>query len=117
MSAAQQALTEWVDSVLPPGSALGVGGQLNDGTGFQRGSAAAYTACGSDKVWTAIGPVAQLVGATGGSPTSMWVFETALLWLACRSDGAWLGIFTSRDLDADARNSVKSLLETFAVGS
>src|SRR5215204_1547287 len=57
--------------------------------------------------------LAQLAAHGCGESESTWVFETALLWIARRADGGWVGVITPRELSETAMTTLKSRLAEF----
>jgi hypothetical protein len=57
--------------------------------------------------------IAQFVAHGCGETESLWVFETALLWIVRRSDGAWVGVFTPRGLPESTIEMIQARLRSF----
>jgi hypothetical protein len=57
--------------------------------------------------------LAQLAAHGCGESESLWVFETALLWIARRTDGGWAGVVTPRELSESTIAALKTRLAQF----
>lgn len=111
---AGQSVLSWIEGTFPMGEALAIGGQLADGSAFNHGVTAEYAACMDAALWSAFREtLAELANQNCDANRSAWVFENAILWIATRADGGWIGVFTPRDISAEARTTLHQRLDQF----
>jgi hypothetical protein len=68
----------------------------------------------NQKSWSTLNEaVAQLAAYGCESANSVWVFESAVMWVARRADGAWAGVFAPRKLPEGIRSAAKLRLAEF----
>jgi hypothetical protein len=105
---------EWVAQAFPLGEVLAVGGAFADGTPFNAGATRDYARIFEEGAWAVIGDAVQRMMEKGcDARRSVWMFENGMLWLAARGDGAWMFVFTRRDLGAPARAAMTERLNEF----
>ncbi|HMJ88557.1 MAG TPA: hypothetical protein VK530_02010 [Candidatus Acidoferrum sp.] len=113
-SSANQFLLSWVEGTFSLGEVLVVGGILADGSPFRHGATTEFVACMEDAWWISLAEALDRLTANDcDAPRSMWVFEKALLWIAKRVDGAWIGVFTPREISDADREALHSRLVEF----
>ena len=109
-----QSLLSWVEGTFSIGEALVVGGVLPDGSPFHHGATAEFAACMDPAWWVSMtDTLNELTANNSDAPRSMWVFEHALLWIAKREDGAWLGVFMPREISESDRAALQARLAQF----
>jgi hypothetical protein len=105
----------WVEQTFPLGEALAVGGVFSDGAAFHHGTTAEFVACMDASCWNLISEAVKQLCDTGfDTRQSLWAFENSLLWIATRENGAWLGVFTRRDLPQNERAIMHTRMADFA---
>jgi hypothetical protein len=97
-----------------PGGLIAAGGYGADGSPFYRRLAQDSASHVSDECWVTLNEaVAQLDAHGCGSGNSVWVFESGTIWIARRSDGAWVGVLAPREVSEGVRSATKSRLAEF----
>ncbi len=97
-----------------PGGLLFVGGCSADGTPFGQALTQDSAMQVNQKSWVTLNEaVAQLAAYGCESANSVWVFESAVMWVARRGDGAWAGVFAPRELPEGIKSAAKSRLAEF----
>jgi hypothetical protein len=108
------AFKSWMEGAFSLESVLIVGGQLPGDAPFQTMAPSELEGCKDEGLWNTLADaVSEANGPASNAPTSVWTFEYALLWLARRADGAWLAIFTERDITDTSRQALRARLDTF----
>jgi len=108
-----QVVDAWLDQSWP-GGLIAAGGCDAEGKPFFRALDENASAEIKEECWATLNEaVAQLAAYDCGEGRTNWVFETAILWLAHRPDGAWAGIITPRELAQSIQVAVKSRLSAF----
>jgi hypothetical protein len=103
----------WLSQDWPAGAAM-VGGCDSEGQPFCRQLEGNSASPSSDDCWRTLNEaIAQLTAYDCGGERAKWVFETAIIFTARRSDGAWAGIVTPRELPQTLQNTIDSRLEQF----
>lgn len=107
-------LDSWLAQPWPP-TVMGVGGcDAHDRPFFKLASADA-TLRVPDECWQTLNEaIAQLVAHGCSESESVWVFETTTIWVARRSDGAWVGVLTPRGLPDSTIETIKARLHGFS---
>jgi hypothetical protein len=104
-------LAGWLDEPWPDGPSL-VGGCDANGQTFTRVLGVGAQLEG--EAWESMsGAVAQLAAYGCGNGRSSWIFDTVIMWVARRVDGAWAGVFAPRDASEATRAAIKSRLASF----
>lgn len=113
-ASSSETLISWIEGTFPMGEALAIGGQLAGGLPFHHGATTEFTGCMDAELWSALGEALNDVATLDcDASRSAWVFENTILWIATRPDGGWIGVFTPRDLSAEARGTLQTRLEQF----
>ena len=97
-----------------PGGLIFVGGYSADGTPFGQPLTQDSAVQVNQQSWVTLNEaVAQLAAYGCETTNSVWVFESALMWVARRADGAWAGVFAPRELPEGIKSAAKSRLAEF----
>jgi len=103
----------WLNQEWPAGILM-VGGCDADGKTFCRRLGENSAVSASDECWQTLNEaIAQLAAYDCGGERTKWIFETAIIFAARRSDGAWAGIMTPRELPQSLQSNVNSRLAEF----
>jgi hypothetical protein len=106
-------LDVWLRGSWPDGLIL-VGGCCGDGTPFCHPFDEKRAASVAQECWTIFNEAVVQLDAYGFENRNMvWVFETVILWVAVRGDGAWAGILSHREITESKRTAIKSRLADF----
>ena len=108
-----ESLETWLNRPWP-GGLIAVGGYGASGSPFFRHLAQDNAAQVGDECWVTLNEaVAQLAAHGCGSGNSVWVFESATIWVARRPDGAWVGVLAAREMSQGVLSAMKSRLAEF----
>ena len=100
-----------------PGGLFFVGGCTADGIPFVQALTQDGAVQVNQKSWQTLNEaVAQLAAYGCESASSTWFFESAVLWVARRTDGAWAGVFAPLELPDGIKSAAKSRLAEFISG-
>ena len=103
----------WVGQSWPSG-VIAVGGCDAEGKAFYRAVQPGTDTCLDDQHWLTMNEaIAQLSAYDCGKGRTQWIFETAIIFAARRSDGAWAGIVSARELPQALVATVQERLEQF----
>src|SRR5688572_4045400 len=106
-------LDTWLAEPWPP-TVIGVGGCDAHDKSFFKPLSADPALRVPDECWQTLNEaIAQLVAHGCSETESVWVFETAMLWVVRRSDGAWVGVLTPRGLPETTVEMIKARLGSF----
>jgi len=109
--------TGWLSAWLSrpwPGGLFFVGGCGADGVPFSQALTQDSAVQVNQQSWVTLNEaVAQLAAYGCENANSVWTFETAVMWVARRSDGAWAGVFAPRELPEGIKSAAKSRLVEF----
>ncbi len=98
-----------------PGGLLFVGGCDANGAPFSQALTQDRAMQVGQSSWGTLNEaVAQLAAYGCESGNSVWVFESAVMWIARRTDGAWTGVFAPRELPDAIKSATKERLAEFA---
>ena len=93
---------------------LAVGGCDGEGRIFSRLLDEKVASQIGDHCWLVLNEaIAQLAAYDCGETHSCWVFESAIILVGRRHDGAWAGIVTPRELSETLAKAVESRLAQF----
>src|SRR5688572_11151641 len=93
-----QILEAWLSHPWPPG-VIAAGGCSADDRPFCRIVGSDNAPKLPDEFWLTLNEaVAQLAAYDCGDGPALWVFETAVLQVAVRLDGAWAAAMTAREV-------------------
>ena len=109
--------TGWLNTWLSqpwPGGLILVGGCSADGKPFCQALGENPATRVSDECWLALNEVvAQLAAYGWPRGDSVWTFESAVMWVASRDDGAWAGVLAPPELPEGFQSAAKSRLAEF----
>ncbi len=98
-----------------PAGVLAVGGCDANDVSFFHALGADGTPRLPDTFWQTLNEaLAQLAAHGCAESESLWRFETALLWIARRADGAWAGVITVCELPESTLIEIDASLSEFA---
>lgn len=107
-----QVIETWLEQSWPTG-VLAAGGCDADNRPFSRLLAPGFGSL-SDKFWLTLDEaVAQLEAYEFGAGRASWVFESGVLNLARRPDGAWVAALTPREIAHSVQTAVEARLREF----
>jgi hypothetical protein len=108
-----EVVSVWVGQNWPSGI-IAVGGCDPEGKTFCRAVQEGSDACLDDQHWLTLNEaIAQLAAYDCGTGRMRWIFESTIIFAARRSDGAWAGIVTPRELPQTLVAAVEERLEQF----
>ena len=108
-----QSIETWLQQPWPP-TVIGVGGCDANDRPFFHLLAGDRTLHVSDDCWRVLNEAIAQLDAHGFNETeALWVFETAVMWIARRPDSAWVGIFTPPGLPPSITDIIKTRLRDF----
>lgn len=111
-----EVISVWLDQPWPAGL-VGVGGCDADGKVFSKALGDAPAAI-AEQCWLTLNEaIAQLDAYNFGEGQTRWIFETAIIFSASRSDGAWAAIVTPRELPQAMQATVESRLAEFVAAA
>ena len=109
----QHALDAWLNQTWP-GDVIAVGGCDADNQPVCRILAQNNAPQLTEEFWLSLNEaVAQLAAYRCGEGRSVWVFETAVLHVTTRGDGAWAGVLAPRELAQSVQSGVQTRLGEF----
>lgn len=112
-AAPAQTFEQWLQQ-LWPASLLAIGGCDARDKPFFRSLSPDSTLRIRDESWQTLNEaLAQLAVHGCSEGESLWVFESALLWVVRRTDGAWAGVLTPRELAESAVVTLDARLSDF----
>jgi hypothetical protein len=109
----QHALDAWLSKTWPSG-VIAVGGCDAENQPFCRMLASNSAPQLTEEFWLSLNEaVAQLAAYRCGEGRSVWLFETAVLHVSTRGDGAWAGILAPRELAQSVQSAMQTRLQDF----
>ena len=109
----QQVLDVWLKQNWP-GGVIAVGGCDADNQPFSRVLSSDAAPQLTEEFWLSLNEaVAQLAAYHCGEGRCVWVFETAVVHVCTRSDGAWAGVLAPRELSQSLQAAMQSRLRDF----
>ena len=103
----------WLKQPWPTGVMV-AGGCSADGQPFARSIGAARPLELSDDFWLIINEaVAQLDAYGCGKDRAIWVFETGVMHVVVRTDGAWAGALSAREVSLTVQQGMQARLMEF----
>ena len=109
----QHSLDAWLNQTWP-GDVIAVGGCDADNQPFCRILVPNNAPQLTEEFWLSLNEaVAQLEAYHCGEGRSAWVFETAVLQMSTRGDGAWAGVLAPRGLAQSVQSMIQSRLRDF----
>ena len=100
--AGNNVMQSWVEQEFALDGVLAVGGGPADGSTFTAQANGEFIMAHNDEIWKGLGAALQKL-QTQSLPTGemLWTFEEAMLCTVQRADGAWLAVFTAKDVPGE----------------